>query len=74
MEVSWTIQLNELSLDNIIDLQRADEIGNQIPIAGNVDPVQVVNEWDKRRDRSGGCNMYTDRGKKQKGISSGNRM
>lgn len=36
-------ELNELSLDNIIDLQRAvEEIGNQIPIAGNVDPVQVV--------------------------------
>ena len=36
-------ELNELSLDNIIDLQRAvEEIGNQIPIAGNVDPVQIV--------------------------------
>ena len=32
-----------MSLDNIIDLQRAvEEIGNQIPIAGNVDPVQIV--------------------------------
>ena len=36
-------KLNELSLDNIIDLGRAvEELGNQIPIAGNVDPVEVV--------------------------------
>lgn len=36
-------ELNELSLDNIIDLNRAvEELGDQIPIAGNVDPVQIV--------------------------------
>ena len=36
-------ELNELSLDNIIDLKRAvEEIGSKIPIAGNVDPVQIV--------------------------------
>ena len=36
-------ELNELSLDNIIDLERAVlELGNEIPIAGNVDPVEVV--------------------------------
>ena len=36
-------ELNELSLDNIIDLERAvQELGDQIPIAGNVDPVEVV--------------------------------
>lgn len=36
-------ELNELSLDNIIDLRRAvEELGDQIPIAGNVDPVDVV--------------------------------
>lgn len=35
--------LNELSLDNIIDMKRAmDELGADIPIAGNVDPVQIV--------------------------------
>ncbi|MBS4980393.1 MAG: uroporphyrinogen decarboxylase family protein [Lachnospiraceae bacterium] len=38
-----TYQLNELSLDNIIDLeQAAEELGNFIPIAGNVDPVEIV--------------------------------
>lgn len=36
-------QLNELSLDNIIDLKRAAaEIGSHVPIAGNVDPVNIV--------------------------------
>lgn len=36
-------QLNELSLDNIIDLdQAAREIGAEVPIAGNVDPVNIV--------------------------------
>lgn len=36
-------ELNELSLDNIIDLGRAvEELGKLIPIAGNVDPVEVV--------------------------------
>ena len=34
-------QLNELSLDNIIDIkQAADEIGSEVPIAGNVDPKE----------------------------------
>lgn len=36
-------ELNELSLDNVIDLERAAaELGPYIPIAGNVDPVDVV--------------------------------
>lgn len=36
-------ELNELSLDNIIDLERAvEELGGYIPIAGNVDPVEIV--------------------------------
>lgn len=36
-------QLNELSLDNIIDLKRAAaEVGSYVPIAGNVDPVGIV--------------------------------
>ena len=36
-------ELNELSLDNIIDLERAvQELGDKIPIAGNVDPVEIV--------------------------------
>lgn len=35
--------LNELSLDNTIDLERAvEELGAYIPIAGNVDPVSVI--------------------------------
>lgn len=36
-------ELNELSLDNMIDLERAvRELGDVIPIAGNVDPVEIV--------------------------------
>lgn len=35
--------LNELSLDNIIDLERAvDELGAYVTIAGNVDPVEII--------------------------------
>lgn len=35
--------LNELSLDNVIDLERAvSELGPYIPIAGNVDPVNTI--------------------------------
>ena len=35
--------LNEVSLDNIIDLkQAAEELGKSVPIAGNVDPVEIV--------------------------------
>lgn len=41
-------QLNELSLDNIIDIKRAaDEIGSEVPIAGNVDPVSIVMKGTK---------------------------
>lgn len=41
-------ELNELSLDNIIDLKRAvEELGDQIPIAGNVDPVEIVMNGSK---------------------------
>lgn len=36
-------ELNEVSLDNIIDLrQAAEEIGKYVPVAGNVDPVEIV--------------------------------
>lgn len=36
-------QLNEISLDNIVDLDRAaNEIGKLVPIAGNVDPVEIM--------------------------------
>lgn len=35
--------LNELSLDNIIDLERAvKELGDYVPVAGNVDPVEII--------------------------------
>lgn len=35
--------LNELSLDNIVDLSLAvEELGDHIPIAGNVDPVGII--------------------------------
>lgn len=36
-------QLNEVSLDNIVDLERAaKELGEYVPIAGNVDPVEII--------------------------------
>lgn len=36
-------QLNEISLDNVVDLERAaNELGQDVPIAGNVDPVETV--------------------------------
>lgn len=36
-------QLNEISLDNIVDLERAaNDLGQYVPIAGNVDPVQII--------------------------------
>lgn len=36
-------QLNEVSPDNIIDPERAAaELGDQVPIAGNVDPVGIL--------------------------------
>lgn len=35
--------LNELSLDNVVDLTRAvKELGDILPLAGNVDPVAVI--------------------------------
>ena len=38
----------KLSLDNIIDIkQAADEIGSEVPIAGNVDPVSIVMKGTK---------------------------
>ena len=42
-------ELNELSLDNIIDLEKAvEELGEYIPIAGNVDPVEIVMNGSKK--------------------------
>ena len=36
-------QLNEVSLDNIVDLEKAAlELGEAVPIAGNVDPVEII--------------------------------
>ena len=41
-------QLNEISLDNIVDLERAaNELGKYVPIAGNVDPVQIIMNGSK---------------------------
>ena len=35
--------LNEISVDNVIDLHRAaEELGEFIPISGNVDPVEIM--------------------------------
>lgn len=47
-----TYELNEVSLDNIIDIGRAaDELGAYVPIAGNVDPVEVVMNGTKEEIR-----------------------
>lgn len=41
-------QVNEISLDNIVDLKRAaKELGEFVPIAGNVDPVEIVMKGTK---------------------------
>lgn len=41
-------QVNEISLDNIVDLDRAaKELGECVPIAGNVDPVEIVMKGTK---------------------------
>ena len=41
-------QVNEISLDNIVDLERAArELGEYVPIAGNVDPVEIVMKGTK---------------------------
>ena len=41
-------KVNEISLDNIVDLEQAAlELGSQVPIAGNVDPVQIVMKGTK---------------------------
>lgn len=46
--------LNEISLDNVIDLDRAAlELGVSVPVAGNVDPVGIIlngTEEEIRRD------------------------
>lgn len=42
-------KLNEISLDNVVDLKRAAlELGEQVPIAGNVDPVGIVMKGTKQ--------------------------
>lgn len=36
-------ELSEISLDNIVDLEKAvRELGGDVPVAGNVDPVQIM--------------------------------
>ena len=36
-------QINEISLDNVVDLEKAAiELGEYVPIAGNVDPVEIM--------------------------------
>ncbi|MGN0422930.1 MAG: uroporphyrinogen decarboxylase family protein [Lachnospiraceae bacterium] len=41
-------KLNEFSVDNVVDLERAvQELGGIIPIAGNVDPVDIVMNGSK---------------------------
>lgn len=41
-------RVNEISLDNIVDLERAArELGEHVTIAGNVDPVEIVMKGTK---------------------------
>lgn len=41
-------QVNEISLDNIVDLEHAaKELGENVPIAGNVDPVEIMMKGTK---------------------------
>lgn len=42
-------KLNEISLDNVVDLKKAAvELGEYIPIAGNVDPVEIVMKGSRK--------------------------
>lgn len=41
-------RLNEISLDNVVDLERAaKELGGYVPVAGNVDPVESMLKGNK---------------------------
>lgn len=54
--------LNEISLDNVVDLERAAiELGEYVPIAGNVDPVQIIMKGTKQ-DIMEGVRSCIDKG------------
>ena len=59
-------QLNEISLDNIIDLERAaKELGEVVPIAGNVDPVEIILNGN-REEIFEGVRTCIEQGRKSK--------
>lgn len=63
-------ELNELSLDNIIDLERAvEELGESIPIAGNVDPVEIVMNGTKEEITQAVWKCMDIGGKAEKGYT-----
>lgn len=66
--------LHELSLDNIVDLNRAvEELGDDIPLAGNVDPVSVVMNGTEQeiRDAVSACMETGMRAKKGFTLATG---
>ena len=59
-------ELNEISLDNIVDLERAAaELGEHVPIAGNVDPVAIILNGTKE-DIFAGVKSCIEKGRKSK--------
>ena len=59
-------QVNEISLDNIVDLERAArELGEHVPIAGNVDPVEIVMKGTKE-DIFAGVRSCIEKGRNAK--------
>ena len=63
-------ELNEISLDNIIDMNRAvEELGNYVPIAGNVDPVEVVMNGTKEEITSAVWNCIEIGKRSKKGYT-----
>ena len=62
--------LNELSVDNIIDMkQAAEELGPFIPLAGNVDPVEVIMNGTKEEIIKQSYQCISDGIKSQKGFT-----
>ena len=62
--------LNELSVDNIIDMKRAaEELGPFIPISGNVDPVEIIMNGTKEEITKASYQCIEEGLKSQKGFT-----
>ena len=63
-------QLNEVSLDNIVDLAlAAEELGKYVPIAGNVDPVGIILNGSREEIRQSVAECIRQGSKSVKGYT-----